>query len=283
MSGLRIVTNVPGLIANRQLTDTANRLQRSMERLSSGYRINRAADDAAGLALSERIRTQVNGLERAQKNALDGISVVQIAEGGLTLIADMIQRVRTLAIQASSDVFTTGDRRLIQVEVNELMAEINRQASVTKFGNLQLLVRSSSVVIQVGANRGETISISLRTTSTRALGINGLSTATPGTLTQGGLITRAGASSALTLLSNALDTLQTRRATLGATQNRLEQTSTFIGISRENQSAADSRIRELDFADEIVKFTRDQILQQTGVSALAQANLIPSAVLALLG
>ena len=193
MSGLRIVTNVPGLIANRQLSETTNRLQRSMERLSSGFRINRAADDAAGLALSERIRTQVNGLERAQRNALDAISVVQIAEGGLTLIADMIQRIRVLAIQVASDVFTTADRRLVQVEVNELLAEIDRQASVTKFGNLQLLQNRSSLVIQVGANEGETLSVSLRTASTVALGIDGLSTGDPTELSAGGLLTRAGA------------------------------------------------------------------------------------------
>lgn len=285
MSGLRIVTNVPGLIANRQLTETSNRLQRSMERLSSGYRINRAADDAAGLALSERIRTQVNGLERAQKNALDAISVVQIAEGGLTLIADMIQRIRALSIQAANDVYTTTDRQLMQVEVNELMAEIDRQASVTKFGELRLLHSSTSLVIQVGANKGETISIRLQSTTTQNLGISSLSTADPiaGNLSSGGILTRLGAASALTVLADALDVLQARRAVLGAAQNRLERTVSFIGISRENQSAADSRLRELDFADEIVKFTRDQILQQTGTSALAQANLIPSAVLALLG
>lgn len=285
MSGLRIVTNVPGLIANRLLTETSNRLQRSMERLSSGYRINRAADDAAGLALSERIRTQVNGLERAQRNALDAISVVQIAEGGLTLIADMIQRIRALAIQAANDVYTTADRQLMQVEVNELIAEIDRQASVTKFGELRLLLTNGSLVIQVGANQGETISIRLQSTTTTTLGIDRLSTTDPvtGNLTTGGILTRTGAASALTLLASALDILQSRRAVLGAAQNRLERTVSFIGISRENQSAADSRLRELDFADEIVKFTRDQILQQTGVSALAQANLIPSAVLALLG
>lgn len=283
MSGLRIVTNVPSMTAQRHINNTSLRIQQSVERLASGLRINRAADDAAGLALSERIRTQVNGLEAATRNAQDGLSVVQIGEGGMAGIADMIQRVRTLAMQASSGQYTTADRRLIQVEVNELLAEVNRQASVTKFGTRQLLIGSSSMTLQVGPNRNETITVSFRTATTRALGINGLSTAAPSTLTQGGLITIGGATSALTLLQGALDTLISRRASLGAAANRLERAVTFIGLSRENQSAADSRLRELDFADEIVKFTRDQILQQTGVAALSQANLLPQAVLALLG
>lgn len=273
MSGLRIVTNVPSLIAQRHINNTSIRIQSSVERLASGLRINKAADDAAGLALSERIRTQVNGLEAAQRNAQDGLSVVQIAEGGLSGIADMIQRIRTLAIQAASDQFTTADRALIQVEVGELLSEIDRQASVTKFGETQLL-KGSSLTIQVGANKGETLTINFgASTSTTSLGINGLDIS----------VSRAAAASALTALDSALDTLISRRATLGAAANRLERAVTFIGVSRENQAAADSRLRELDFADEIVKFTRDQILQQTGVAALSQANLLPQAVLALLG
>lgn len=287
MSGFRINTNVPAQFSSRILTDTTNSLNKGIERLSSGLRINRAADDAAGFGISERLRTQVNGLTQASRNAQDGVSLVQVAEGGLSQISNILQRLRTLAVQSASDTNTTVDRRVIQTEINQLIDEVQRQASATKFNERVLLTGlfasgRGSLVFQVGANRNEKLTINIASISTRGLGINGLKTATTTNLTSGGVITQRGAESAINLIQTAINTVSRQRGDLGAIQNRLENVISFIGISNENISAAESRIRETDFAEEIVKFTKNQILQQTGISALSQANIGPQAVLSLL-
>lgn len=287
MSGFRINTNVPAQFSSRILAETTNQLNKGIERLSSGLRINRAADDAAGFGISERLRTQVNGLSQASRNAQDGVSLIQVAEGGLSQVSNILQRLRTLAVQAASDTNTTVDRRVIQTEINQLIDEVGRQASATKFNERVLLTGlyasgRGSLVFQIGANRNEKLTINISSISTRGIGINGLKTATTTNLTSGGVITQRGAESAINLIQTAINTVSRQRGDLGAYQNRLENVISFIGISNENVSAAESRIRETDFADEIVKFTKLQILQQTGLSALSQANIGPQAVLSLL-
>lgn len=287
MSGLRVKTNVPALFAQRLLNQTTGNLNKSIERLSSGLRINRAADDAAGFGISERMRTQVNGLTQAKRNAQDGVSLIQVAEGGLAQISDILQRLRTLSVQAASDVNTTNDRRVIQTEVNQLIDEIGRQASATSFNGRVILtgnfaVGVGSLVFQVGANKGEKLTINIASISIAGLGLDGLETGSTAALTQGGLITQAGAESAITLLQDAIDVVSRQRGDLGAIVNRFENVIAFVGISTENITAAESRIRDVDFADEIVNFTKNQILQQTGISALSQANIQPQVVLSLL-
>jgi flagellin len=298
MSGFRVNTNVPAIFAQRQLSVTNSRLQSNLERLSSGLRINRAGDDAAGLAISERFRTQINGLKQAQKNTQDGISLIQTAEGGIETVSDMLQRLRQLAVQASNDTLTTTDRALIQLEFNQIITEIDRQASTVNFNTKNLLtgtfssVGGTSLVLQVGANRSERITFNIFTSTAAGLGVDGLQVAGAQTATMtlissviatgGGVISRTGAESAITILSTAITKVNGLRAELGALQNRLERTLNFTQIQHENQSAAESRIRDLDFADEIVNFTKNQILQQAGTSALAQANVAPQSVLQLL-
>ncbi len=305
MAGFRVNTNVSALFSQRTLGSTNTSLSRNLEKLSSGLRINRSADDAAGLAISERFRTQVNGLGQAAKNIQDGISLAQTAEGGIESISDQLQRLRTLAVQASNDTLTTTDRALIQLEFNQIIREVDRQASTVTFNNKVLLrgafssVGGSSLVFQVGANRNERITLAIMTMTARGLGISGMSvrgtqTATVsmvssivtnatgnGAFTEG-VVSRRGAESAIALLSAAITKVNGMRAELGAFQNRLERTYNFVQISKENQAASESRIRDLDFADEIVNFTKNQILQQSGTSALAQANVSPQSVLQLL-
>lgn len=303
MSGFRINTNVPALFSQRNLAITNSALSKNLERLSSGFRVNRAADDAAGLAVSERFRTQTNGLGQAQKNIQDGISLIQVAEGGIDTISDMLQRIRTLSVQASNDTLTTLDRSLIQLEVNQVLEEIDRQVSTVSFNTKVLLngtfsrtagaTGRTSLVIQVGANKTQTIALFISTVSAKGLGINGLSqagnTATSllgksagTTLQKAGVMTHLAAESAITVISSAIDKVNSLRAELGAKQNRLERTLNFARIQLENQAASESRIRDLDFADEIVNFTKNQILQQAGTAALAQANVAPQTVLQLL-
>ena len=310
MAGFRINTNVPALFSQRRLQVTNMRLSSNLEKMSSGLRINRAADDAAGLAISEGFRTQVNGLKVASRNIQDGISMIQVAEGGIVEVTDQLQRLRALSIQSANDTLTTSDRALIQLEFNQLLTEIDRQVSTVNFNTKVLLTGSFSKVstsgnsavslrLQVGANRGEQISFNIFTVSTKGLGVDGLkvsaaqtttislvssiiTTATASGSTQIGVVSRTGAESAITLLTTALTSVMGLRAELGALQNRLERTFSFVQVQMENQAAAESRIRDLDFASEIIDFTKNQILQQAGSSALAQANVAPQSVLQLL-
>jgi flagellin len=276
----RIRTNVPSLFGSRNLNLTMRRLNNTIERLSTGFRINKAADDPAGLAISERLSTQVNGLSQAERNVQDAVSLVQIAEGGLAQISTMLQRMRTLSVQAANDTNTSGDRTLIQVEINQLIAEIDRQVSTAEFNNNVLLrgaggagTGAASFTFQVGADKGETLALSISAVSAQGLGVDNLSV-------EGA--TNAAASSAIATLDTAIDRLTTSRGNIGAIQNRLENAVNFIGISKENMTAARSRVRDADMAQEIVHYTRDTILLQTGTAFLAQANVIPTQALSLI-
>jgi len=261
---LMINTNIEAFDAHRNLQQTSNRLAQSMQRLSSGLRINSAADDAAGLAISEKLTAQVNGVAQAQRNAQDGISLVQTAEGALNEVHSMLQRVRELAVQYQNGTLSTSDQQAIQSEVSQLESEIERIGSTAQFNNIYLLNQSTTISFQVGANDGEVISV-----STISLG------SSVGTFS-------LGSSTVLASIDAAIDAVSAQRADFGAVENRLDHTLNYLSTYQENLSASESRIRDVDMASEMVEFTKDQILQQAGTSMLAQANQIPQSVLSLL-
>lgn len=269
-----IRNNVGAMSTHRTLTDTSNELGKTMERLSSGYRINKAADDAAGLAISEKLRAQVRGLNQAQRNAQDGVSVIQTAESSLGESGQILQRLRELTVQAANDTLTSGDRDNIQSEVNQLLEEVDRFASTTEFNTKKLISGSfatSSMTLQVGANQNQVISFTIMTGTATSLGISGIS-----------VTSNASANSALASIDAAIGTVTTERAKLGALQNRLEKTINNLGSQAENLTASESRIRDTNVALETISLTRLQILQQAGVASQAQANSAPQAVLSLL-
>ncbi|MEA2405871.1 MAG: flagellin [Thermoleophilaceae bacterium] len=265
---LRIQNNVEAFNAHRNLVGTSGKLAKSMERLSSGYRINRAADDAAGLAISEKLRGQIGGLAQAERNAQDAVSLVQTAEGSLTEIHAMLQRVRELAVQYKNGSLSATDRTAIQSEVNQLGSEIERIGVSAEFNGIQLLSSASAITFQVGSNDGEQISVSTISLG-QALGA--------GTVQ----LTQAGTTD-ISEIDSAIDAVSTQRATFGAVQNRLEYTMNNLAIYRENLVSSESRIRDVDMAEEMVNFTKLQILQQAGTSMLAQANSSSQSVLSLL-
>lgn len=271
--GLRINSNLEALNAHRHLSIISSQLAKSMERLSSGLRINRASDDAAGLAISEKILAQVNGLNQAVRNAQDAISLVQTGEGALQETHSILQRMRELAVQAANDTLTGEDRQAIQAELDQLLQEIDRIASNTQFNTTRLLDGSAGTLyFQVGANAGQGIELAISAAHTAALGINtGIS-----------VDTAAAASVAISLLDEAIKRVSNSRAMLGAMQNRLEHTIANLQVASENLQAANSRIRDVDMAAEMMNYTKLQILQQAGTAMLAQANLAPQAVLKLL-
>ena len=263
---LRINTNVEAFNSHRNLENTSSRLAKSMEKLSSGFRINRAADDAAGLAISEKLRGQIGGLDQARRNVQDGISLVQTAEGSLTEVHSMLQRVRELAVQWANGTLATTDRNAIVSETRQLQSEIDRIGRTAQFNGIRLLDGSvTAITFQVGANDGETISV-----TTASLG-----RAVPATLD----ITRT---TALTDIDAAINAISDQRSSFGAVQNRLEHTYNNLSVYQENLSASESRIRDVDMAAEMVNFTKNNILQQAGTSMLAQAQQAPQAVLSLL-
>jgi flagellin len=270
---LRIQNNVEAYNAHRNLSWTESKLGTSMERLSSGYRINRAADDAAGLAISERLRGQINGLEQSQRNAQDAVSMVQTAEGSLTEVHAMLQRVRELAVQFKNGSLSTADRTAIQSEVYQLASEIERIGSSAQFNGISLLNQATTVSFQVGARDGETITV-----ATISLG---------NTTANGGVGTAFFALSSvqngdISEIDAAIDNVSAQRAAFGAVQNRLEYTLQNAAIYQENLTASESRIRDVDMAAEMVNFTKLQILQNAGTSMLAQANQGSQGVLSLL-
>jgi flagellin len=274
------MTNITAMFATRQLGVSNAKLNNSLEKLSSGLRINHAADDAAGLAVSERLRAQINGLGQAKKNVMDGVSMVQTAEGAIENFGNILQRMRVLAVQASNGTLTTSDRALIQAEVNQLVSEIDRMNSSITFNGVYLLYGNGtafdgagSITLQVGANSGQTIVMNITSFTASAIGISGISASYTAST--------AGASSAVTLLDGAINTVNSQRANLGAIQNRLLSTHDFLSIQEENLSASESRIRDVDFATEMTEFTKNQIFVQAGAAMLAQANLVPQAVLQL--
>ena len=266
---LRINTNVEAFNAHRQLVGTQTLMSQSMEKLSSGLRINRAADDAAGLAISEKMRAQINGIDRAHQNAMDGVSMVQTGEGALNEVHSILQRVRELAVEYNNGTLSTADRAAITAEITQLSAEVGRIVNTTQFNGISLLSGGTSVTFQVGANAGETIVL-----ANANLGGSYFDTV---------FATGFGVSADISAMDAAINSIADVRATFGAAQNRLEHTITNLGTYQENLSAAESRIRDVDVAAEMVTFTKYQILAQSGTSMLAQANQLPQSVLKLLG
>lgn len=272
--GLRINANLEALNAWRNLSVTSTNLSKAMEKLSSGLRINRAGDDAAGLAISEKLRSQVRGLNQAIRNAQDGISLIQTAEGALQETHSILQRMRELAVEAANDTMTADDRDAIQKEIDALIAEITRIANDTEFNTKKLLngdVASTALNFQIGPNQNQSITITISAASAGALGVGSVSVGS-NTL----------ANEAISAIDAAIKTVSSTRASLGAVQNRLEHTIANLSVAAENLTASESRIRDVDMALEMMNFTKTQILQQAGVAMLAQANMAPQAVLQLL-
>jgi flagellin len=273
--GLRVNTNLFSMSAQRNLSNVTSRLGGNYSRLSSGLRITTAADDAAGLAISERMRAQTRSLDQAFRNASDGISLVQTAEGALGEVNSNLARMRELAIQSANGTLNTGDRTALNTEFDALITEIDRVADQTKFNGINLFDASTtSVSIQVGTETGETIAIALSDMRDSGLGIDG------GTFD---VTTTTNASAALATIDTAIDSVTTFRGNLGAVQNRLSSTARSIASTRENLSGAESRIRDVDIARETADLTRNSILQQAAVSVLSQANVQPQLALSLLG
>ena len=268
---LRIQTNVEAFNAHRNLTTTQKGLATSMERLSSGYRINRAADDAAGLAISEKLMAQTGGLAQAQRNAQDAVSLVQTAEGAMTEVHSMLLRLRDLAVQFNNGTLSASDQAAITAEVAQLCSEINRVGSQTQFNNISLLTGGGAISFQVGAKDGETL-------STNALSLFGSGSAYN---VDASLFTFSG-TVILASIDTAIDNVSSSRATFGAIQNRLDHTLNNLAVYEENLQASESRIKDVDMASEMVNFTKLQILSQAGTSMLAQANQSPQSVLSLL-
>ncbi|MFT2091426.1 flagellin [Paraglaciecola sp. 2405UD69-4] len=272
---LFVNTNVSSLNAQRQLFDSGNALSTSFERLSSGFRINSAADDAAGLQITDRLTTQIQGLNQAARNANDAISLAQTAEGALDEVTTALQRIRTLAVQSQNGINSSADRTALQKEVTALKNEISRIASDSQFGGVDILKGDFSATFLVGANAGQTIAVGL--TRAGGYGASGLS------LTDTTVATEAGAASALTAITNAISAIGGVRADLGALQNRFQSTIRNLSNISENVSAARSGIRDTDFASETAELTRNQIVQQASLSVLSQANQRPQSALSLLG
>lgn len=268
--------NLQAANTNRQLGIITGAQSKSTEKLSSGYRINRAGDDAAGLAISEKMRSQIRGLDRASTNAQDGISVVQTAEGALNEVHSILQRMNELATQAANDTNTSTDRSQIQLEINQLGSEIDRIASTTQFNTMDLLDGSfTSKNLQVGSLSGQKIELNISKMSA-----SGLSLGTAGSELNVGSFSKAGA--AMQKIQAAIDKVSTQRANLGAVQNRLEHTIANLDTSSENTQAAESRIRDTDMAKEMVTYAKNNILAQAGQAMLAQANQSTQGVLTLL-
>ncbi|WP_016955587.1 flagellin [Catenovulum agarivorans] len=268
-------TNVSSLNAQRQLFNSNLGLNTAFERLSSGFRINRASDDAAGLQITDRMTTQIEGLNQAVRNANDAISLTQTAEGAMQEITTALQRIRQLSIQAQNGINSSSDRLALQKEVSALKTEISRIGSTTQFAGVELLTGAYSAAFLVGANGGQSISVNMSRSGgfgASGLGIGSLS-----------VQTERDASAALTAIDTAISTIGAARADLGALQNRFQSTIRNLSNVAENVSAARSRIRDTDFATETASLTKNQILQQASTTVLSQANQRPQSALSLLG
>ena len=274
---LFVNTNVSSLNAQRQLFNSGQALNTSFERLSSGFRINRAADDAAGLQISDRLTTQIQGLNQAVRNANDAISLTQTAEGALSEVTNSLQRIRQLAVQSQNGINSSADRTALQQEVSALKQEISRIATDTQFAGVDLLSGGFSAAFLVGANGGQTISVNLSSSNGASFGASGLG------IGQTTVATAAQASAALTAVDTAISAIGAQRAELGALQNRFQSTIRNLSNVSENLAGARSRIRDTDFAVETAELTRNQIVQQASLSVLSQANQRPQSALSLLG
>jgi flagellin len=276
--GVRIYTNIDAMDADRHLGVTSLQLSKTIQRLSSGLRINSAADDAAGLAISERLRAQVRGNQQAVRNAQDGLSLFQTAEGALDEVHSMLQRARELTVEAANGTISTGDRNSIQQELYQLGSAIDRIANTTQFNTLTLMDGTfGTLTLQVGPNSGNTytLTVQMQAMSTGALTLNTILSTTTALLA-------ATYNAQLASLDSAIDSVSTFRGILGAKFNAMEHTIASLNVASENQASAESRIRDLDVANETVNFTKLQILQQAGTAVLAQANVAPQTVLQLL-
>jgi flagellin len=269
---MRINHNLNALNAWRQLESANNAMGKSLEKLSSGLRINRAGDDAAGLSISEKMRAQIKGLDMAVKNAQDSISLIQTAEGALTETHAILQRMRELAVQAANDTNVDTDRQALQDEVDQLTEEITRIASNTEFNTQKLLDGTfTGKVFHIGANIDQNIELSINTMNAAALGVDNIV-----------LTVQSSANAAIETINAAIEEVSTERSKLGAYQNRLEHTINNLQVSSENLTAAESRIRDVDMAKEMMNYTKQQILLQSSNAMLAQANMVPQNVLQLL-
>jgi flagellin len=264
--------NVSADFANRALAQTGRQMEKSIEKLATGLRINRAGDDASGLAVSETLRSQIRGLRQAQRNAFDSISFIQTAEGSLQEVHSILHRLRELAVQSANAIYSEQDRSLLQIEVSQLIQEIDRIAETTEFNRFKILDGSNQdFQFQVGANPGQDITVVMKTMTAEAIGVSGLT-----------METVSSANDALRRVDEAVDTVSRQRANFGAVQNRLEHVVSSLAVAEENLQAAESRIRDTNMATEIVNFMRLRILQDSSVAMLMQANLRPESVMRLL-
>jgi flagellin len=273
---MRINQNISAMNTYSRLTAANTAKSNSLAKLSSGLRINKAGDDAAGLAISEKMRGQVSGLNQAAKNAQDGISLIQTAEGALNETHSILQRMRELAVQSANDTNTGADRLEIQKEVTQLIGEIDRIATTTQFNTQNLLDATGGTAgaftLQIGANENQTLTVTIGDMQADALGVD--------TIDLG--VDAATSTAAITIINDAIETVSSERAMLGANQNRLEHTIANLNTTSENLAAAESRIRDVDMAQEMMAFTKNNILSQAATSMLAQANQMPQSVLQLL-
>jgi flagellin len=279
--GLRIQNNIEAFNTHRQLTATSAAASKSMEKLSSGYRINRAADDAAGLGISEKMRGQISGLAQAQRNAEDGISLVQTAEGALAEVHSMLERVRDLKVQINNGTLEDKDKESIGAEVAEISKEVSNILDDTEFNGKTLFAASSSFTFQVGANEGETIDMAAPSFGVDA-SQGGLSNLTGLSGSAASVVAASLENMSVDTLDDMIENVSKVRGTYGAVQNRLEHRLANLATYQENLTSSESRIRDVDMAAEMTKFTKLNILQQAGTSMLAQANQAPQGVLSLL-
>lgn len=286
---MRINTNVSAMTTLRYLNQATDAKSSALTKLSSGSRINSAADDAAGLAVSEKMKAQIGGLTQAQSNAQDGVSLIQTAEGGLSQIQTMLDRMRDLAVQSSNGTLGTDDRKAIDKEFGDLKDEITRIAGTTQFNNKNLLgtkdaATPTTFTFQVGANANQTLSVKISAMNAKALELDSkIDIVASQTITVDNTTADIkSANAAITAIDKAIATVTTQRSTLGATQNRLNYAISNLETSNENLSEANSRIRDVDMAQEMTQFTKDNILTQAATSMLAQANAMPNSVLTLL-
>lgn len=265
--------NLGAMNAQRNMNVNSGNAAKSMEKLSSGLRINRAGDDAAGLSISEKMRAQIRGLDQASTNAQDGISLVQTAEGALTETHSILQRMRELAVQASNDTNVTADRTAIQSELDQLTQEVDRIADTTEFNTQNLFKNGATVKLQVGANKDQRMEVEIDEITSDSLSINDI---------KDKVGSSDDATEAIETINNAIEQVSTQRSSLGAYQNRLEHTINNLNTSSENLTAAESRIRDTDMAHEMSEYSKNNILQQASQAMLAQAKSAPQSVLQLL-
>ena len=283
--GLIINTNVSSLIAQRKLNSNTQEVRSSFEKLSSGMRINRASDDAAGLSISENLRTQIKGTQKAVSNAQDGVNVLQIAEGALNVISENLQRIRELTVQAANDTNSSTERKAIGMEIQARLDDIDRIANTTQSNNIRLLDGSATKFqLQIGANNSmneNTLSLAAVFTKSTSSALGVSTTVT--IASSGALENNSTARAFLDEIDSALGQVLTKRSQIGALQNRLDSTIESLSIAVENFQATNSRIRDLDIAAETAKLTQNQILQQSALGILAQANQAPNLAMKLLG